>query len=642
MILLELVAQGAAGLSPQVRAALRTGYNVLVPAAGQSPALTELSTALFYPDARGGDAALAAPGAKQPRFGATFIARDGKTYRLIRELGGASALHRLEAGSFKLVSQDTVEIGQYLTASLGMPTRTQFATIFCFSPRTVPSRIKPATTSAVAPKPAASPRMMPSSALAAAAAPASAVEPAQARARIAELRKEAAQSRQVQELQFQLDGLQNRMFQADEKLKLLAALEADRAAAKKFVDQAPSPEKLGLSADIVDHARHYADRARQRDEALKKIEVDRAKVDDAPAGPVEPVWRHRHFLAAIGAGVLAVIVAFALRHTPGRYLALVDIFAFGYAALMALRYVGELQAGTTTGRRRSRIEERERKIRDQFEIDVAAVRAAMTTVGVDSPEELIDVFGKRELSEAKLREVADQIAQAQRDPQVATARSEKARIEVEVERLEGQLAGYGGGYVRDARDVEAEIARLEGSIAAAERGEAPGAPPPMAPLGGSFASAPAASAGSEADDPSPRLFTLAADVLQADVATLSAALKDRVSQYVFALSDQRYSKTQFDARGRATLAAPGRTLAGGDLPPADRDLLFAAIKLAIAEKHASAGKIPLVLDDLFAGASDAKRQLVSRMLKHIGTMTQVVHVTGHAAHKGLADATAGL
>ena len=68
-------------------------------------------------------------------------------------------------------------------------------------------------------------------------------------------------------------------------------------------------------------------------------------------------------------------------------------------------------------------------------------------------------------------------------------------------------------------------------------------------------------------------------------------------------------------------------------------MLYIAVKLTIVERYAPLGKPVLVLDEPFLGFDDNKLALLSRMLKHIGTQTQVLHATALPAHHGLADAT---
>ena len=114
MLLIELATQAVKGFSPSSRMVLRPGYNVVVPPPAVAPAVVPLLSALLYNDGRGTDAML---GTSQgtARAGLTVQGRDGRTYRLIRALGGAGALHRFEPdNTWALVSQDPVQINQIL------------------------------------------------------------------------------------------------------------------------------------------------------------------------------------------------------------------------------------------------------------------------------------------------------------------------------------------------------------------------------------------------------------------------------------------------------------------------------------------------------------------------------------------------
>ena len=108
-------------------------------------------------------------------------------------------------------------------------------------------------------------------------------------------------------------------------------------------------------------------------------------------------------------------------------------------------------------------------------------------------------------------------------------------------------------------------------------------------------------------------------------------LKDRCAQYLSALTDRRYHGLEIDKNGRAAVLAPGRTVPLGECPPRDVDLVWLGVRLTLIEKHAAVGKVPLVVEDGFAAAVDDKATLLQRMLKHLGTQTQVLHVTpvGH-------------
>src|SRR5690242_7111759 len=122
MYLLELQAQGVKGCSPSVRAAMEPGYVVLKAPSAALPPMLALAPAIFYSDGRGGDTAFAADGAKG-KVGFTMLGNDQVTYRLLRELGGAGVLQKLNKAttSFEMVSDNASDIATYLRATVGLP-----------------------------------------------------------------------------------------------------------------------------------------------------------------------------------------------------------------------------------------------------------------------------------------------------------------------------------------------------------------------------------------------------------------------------------------------------------------------------------------------------------------------------------------
>jgi DNA repair ATPase RecN len=99
---------------------------------------------------------------------------------------------------------------------------------------------------------------------------------------------------------------------------------------------------------------------------------------------------------------------------------------------------------------------------------------------------------------------------------------------------------------------------------------------------------------------------------------------------------------EFSPTGAATvISATGKTPAG-NLPGRDLDLLFVALRLTLAEKAAARVKAPLIIEGIPPGIEEAKTGLLGRMLKHLGTHTQVLHVTGHPSFATLSDLTVGL
>ena len=136
---------------------------------------------------------------------------------------------------------------------------------------------------------------------------------------------------------------------------------------------------------------------------------------------------------------------------------------------------------------------------------------------------------------------------------------------------------------------------------------------------------------------------LGADLFSTDVLGLWAQLKDRVGQYVGALTDRRYHAVEVEKDGRAFAVAPGRRVPFNELPGKDLDLLYVAMRLTLVEKYSSKNKIIFLIEDVFSLVLDwPKLALLGRMLKHLGSLTQVLHITGAAHAGGSADATLNL
>ena len=141
------------------------------------------------------------------------------------------------------------------------------------------------------------------------------------------------------------------------------------------------------------------------------------------------------------------------------------------------------------------------------------------------------------------------------------------------------------------------------------------------------------------DDPCPPLMLLATDLFTTDVPSLWSVLHDRAVQYLTALTDRRYHGITLDKDGHATVDAPGRQINARELPGKDLDLLFLALRLTVIEKAAASHKLPVVIEDTFNTVLDAtKAPLFGRMVKHLGTLTQVLHVSGSGQNAALVDA----
>ena len=621
MLLLELAAQSVRGFSPAARVALKPGYLILKSPAETCAPMAGLLLALCFPDGRGGDAAFLAAGAKSGKAGFSFQGNDQSAWRLVRELGGAGSLHKLNRANnqFEVVTQDSSEMAQMLRATVGMPPRTTFEQLFIFQTSQLPTR-RPKAKSAAPEKPKA--RLASNASSAPMESEAEAIDPAEAKVKIAELQKELVMSKEVAQIQFRQDGLQAELFKLEAKVKAYDDAKATLERARVEVRNLPTPASLGLSADILERVKRYPAEVQRRDDALTKVNEERAASEASSPGFVAPLWQDPKFLGAFVGGLALVVVAGFL-DASARYLALVGIPAFSYAGLLALHYIDQLQV---LGRQSSRVDlhaVREKKIDADFNAVAGQVKGAFKAANVESVEDFVALLQKGPQIEAAATASQQALAELEADPETASALQKASVLKAEQEQITSRLLEVSGGYIRDQREVERELQKLTESVAV-KRPKAAAASAASAEEFQPVSTDPV----EIFDDPVPALMLLGADLFNTDLPSLWGVLKDRSAQYIAALTDRRLHGIEVDKDGKARVLAPGRAVPVGELPGKDLDLVYLSIRLTLIEKYSSQSKVPVIFEVAVRGiVDDVKLPLVIRMLKHLGTMTQILHVT---------------
>jgi hypothetical protein len=602
VVLLEIAAQGVPGFAPAGgRLALRPGYNVV---AADGPALRRLLEALWYPESPATAVPRPPGGGPAARAGLTLVGDDGVTWRVVRDLAAGVQLQRFdpERRAFQGASTDPARVAAALRQA-GVPAPSRLAALLAVGAADLPSR-------RAAPPPGAVP----------AAPTRRALSPEEARRRRDDLARELDQARVAEKLQYQLDGLQSRLFKLEELLRageqIRERLRAAEQVASAQAEGGSAPALDDPPARIAAHGRAVA----RRDEALAKIAAEQAALAEAEErGRPPPPWRDRVALAGAGGAVVALAAALV---TGLRPIALLAIPAAGVSAYLALRWVGELEGAERAGRRRQILEERERKAKESFERDTADVRAAMKALGVESVTELAEAMQRRAAARTAAAEARDKLAEWEASPDARQAAEEKARLQEEIGEIERRLGAEAGAYVRDPRSIEAELQRLDADPAASAEPEpapvaAPRPPPAAEALRG--------------------LLDQAVAELGAPAPAVLRSVQPRVGQLLPAISAQRFAGFLVDERGNLLVQGGGKTVPAAGLTPGDRDLCWIALRVGLLEQALAAGKAVAVLEDAFGGLPDASRRALGRLLKQLGRAGQIVHATADAAFRESAD-----
>jgi hypothetical protein len=614
VILLEYAAQGIRGVAPVGgRATLRPGYNVV---AADGVVLRRLLEALLWPDPRDGDALPRAPGgpAGAPvRAGLTLVGSDGVTYRLVRDFSRGAQLHRFDAASrsFALVSQELSRIAEVLLGPVGVPPAARFGALLVLSASELPSRQLGAG--------------LPGGA--SVAATRASLTPEQAKKRIADLRGELERARRVEKVQVQLDALQARALELDRALKdgtrIREGLEKAESERRELEGASRIAAQLGPDPEARIAA--YAKAAGRREEALARVTAEReALAATESRGSPLSLLRAAQFWYGVVAGMLllAAGVAGAAAGSEVRYLALLDIPAFGWSAWVALRWIGRLEEWERLGRRRRALDEWEGKVVVQLDHDTAEVRAAMQELGFSGADELKETLARVADADAVVAEWRRRLGEWEANPEASRVRAEQKKVGAEIAELEKRLAGDIGGFVRDVRSIEQAIQRLEN--------EAANPAPPPAPVAPARPATPSV-------EPLRGLLQRTAGELGGSPAAAARAVSHKASQALSGLTFQRLSAIAVDDRGNLQVTSAGRPIPALSLPPADRDLVFVALRLAFLEQALAEGRSLALVDDALAPLTDGAKRFAARLMKQIARPGQLVHATGDAAFREAAD-----
>jgi DNA repair exonuclease SbcCD ATPase subunit len=283
--------------------------------------------------------------------------------------------------------------------------------------------------------------------------------------------------------------------------------------------------------------------------------------------------------------------------------------------------VRRAEEAEVSGRRLRWLAERERKAVEAWERETSEIRGVVSAAGVSSVGELTDLLQRLQEARASLVDAQAGLADWEARAETKDAEAERGTVQQEIGELEHQLTVGTGGFVRDAQSIEAEIGRLESQPEAPAPAAAPVERPPAAPGG----------------EPIRSLVERGSAELEMTPGAALRALQPRVGQLLPLLSAQRLGNLFADERGNLQVQSGGKMVAVSQLPPADRDLCFAVLKVGFLEQALVGGKGVAVIDDGLSVLPDGSRRIVARVLKQIAKGRQVVHVSQDPIFREAAD-----
>jgi hypothetical protein len=652
MELLEVVVQGLRGFPQMTRVACGQGVTVIHPIGGSEQILTAAVLSLLYPPETGGPdplPGLVDPQAEVARVGILVRARDGTAYRVLRDLKAQKwSLLREAKGGFSPVTSRPADIAQATTATLGFPQQDIFRDVFVTRYVDLPSQTPEEAAPPPLPPDASGPMAMPGMMGMRPASEFAGVSDEELQERLGRINKALTHNAAIREIEQSLDAVQSELYTLDDELGHIDTLRKSVKDAEKQLEEFKYLE--GMPTDIIARVERHKraegvlkkDLSRleqERIRAQKDLSADLAEAQ-SPMAVVNAAFHDKMVAGGTAAGFLALIVGVmgAISFEPLRYVALLDIVAFGVALVGAWRFIGEAEHGARMKYRLERLKEEEHKKKSDHALEDEAISDIFARFDM-AKEDYLRVehsLNKRAEAQGQLESARGQLNQVLSDPSVN--QKSKRRDELRAQVTQGEEKLYAtGGYMGDVNDLRAQKEEIE-AILRGEKDRDAGAAAPTDPAMAmqlqmmqqmQQMQQQMGAGGARVPDPTPKLTSHASDMLMSGIDETCEMLKERVGQYLGGLTDRRFGQVMFGPQGQLTLVetASGRGVPFVQLPPGDRDIAYLSLKLTICEAVVRRGRLPILLERALETVPPPKDPMNVRMLQYLGGLTQVVVMT---------------
>ena len=578
MQLTELLFQKVKDMPGDGQLALKPGYVAVV---SKAPSFRAAITAPVCPAPE--DPKRLTGGAGPTRVGVGLLAGNGDPYRLLREMGGTRQLLRFDGQSkrFDPVTEDQLEIDSFLRVDCGMPSADAYTGFFVLEVNELPSlRGK-----------------------AAAAASEAYVD----QARVKALKEELEMTQKFEATQDRLFKVAQRLHELqllDERLK-----EAEAGVKAVEAELKRSPWTPAEMKDLTAKALRSKEDLKKRDDALADIAKKRQKAAQTVPPPPEPVLGSPWFLGGLAVGAALYALAVLFRRPAIALGGLVPLLA---PLIVVLRWIEGDEADKQAAADTQELKERELKVKKDYEAEQGPLKAALRAAKVDTPQDLLEVFKERELVVKRRDAAVEKLEKLKVEPELSRLAVEIPLLEAEKAKLEEEV--HRTGFSRNIGEIEADLKHAMG-ISTAKSGS-------VIPEG----------------EVPKDLVSRAAELLNLSPEEVWSQMSPRLTAYLGALTDRRVVSAKPDEKGALVLsAADGRGGGYMTLPPPLRDLVYVSLRLALLERVAGYKRLPVVVDDAFGVLEGPKRALIGKMLKGIGTQTQIIHRVAATPEPGTAD-----
>lgn len=493
-----------------------------------------------------------------------------------------------------------------------------------------------------------------------AAGPDDGMTPEEREQKLVQLRGELKDAEAVDKLQFELDGIQQKIFEIENKKKSASQFDEWLEQAKSQLDRYPSlrrlPENIdaridnfkNLDSQRANEIEKFDNQALDHDEELRNINL------------TPPLWNQ--MLARVGGGLLlGGVIIFVLAPMFGfaslKFLGFLSIPGALISAYVGWNFIAQMTRKGELEKILADIEEKKQASMKRYEIEMAVIEKMMSDTDSDAIDELKGKLQKWRALDENYRSRLERKKKLEKELDLPKLDREEKELRAEIKKLEQELKKY-PAFSMDINTMRKEIKKLEETIkrlnpqssaltdtvgfGVPDLGGAGAVPP----LGVAVAAETPAAAPRRRSGPTnaielyESLLQAASTLFGIDRNQLLASVQARFNLYVQAFFAKRYSEGRIDPDGSIALKqaeGAGRWLDFDQLSPAARDTCYVALQISLLEQATQKRLLPILLDNPYAGLDDAAATLAAKAMKRLAERTQVILLTSQKGPIQLAD-----
>lgn len=475
--------------------------------------------------------------------------------------------------------------------------------------------------------------------------------------KLKQTREELKSAEKVEELQYDIDGLQQKVFEIENQKKGVSQFDEFLNEAKEQLGKYPALSRLPQNID--ERLDNYHDLQSLQAKEIENIDRGALEFEDElwSLQGYPPIHKQQMFMGgaiALVAGVVAFLagpMVASILQTVGAIAAVGGVVAMAINGFLHITRVSrrdELQS------RVNDLEEKKNQVIKRYEVEVSVLNKLMEDTDSDAVEEMKNKIQKyRELDE-RFRQVSEKKKKKIKELNLEKLDREDKDLKEKIAKLEEELRKH-PPLSMDISEMRREIGRIEKVIRATNpnspllKQAAPAAPAPGMGVP-DFGAGAGAAPGSTAVISSPgtsgatrmlktkslkvktapqayeRLLETSATMFQIERNKLIKHIQERLNLYIQALFGKRYSEARIDPDGSIAL----RTTDGGKwvdfehLTPAARDTGYLAMQITLLELATQKKSLPVLLDNPLSRMDETAAMVATKALKRVSERTQVL------------------